>query len=81
MLEALGVKGRKWTECSDAVYAPLAADEVIGFLQQVSDSLAAGVKVLVYSGDKDWICNWRGGENWTRLVKYDGSEEFNKLEY
>ena len=44
-------------------------------------SLNAGIDVLVYSGDKDWICNWRGGENWTHLLDYAGKEEFNKLDY
>lgn len=39
------------------------------------------VEVLVYSGDKDWICNWRGGEAWTHDTKWKGKEEFNKQEY
>ena len=37
--------------------------------------------VLVYSGDKDWICNWRGGEAWTHRLDYAGKDEFNKLDY
>lgn len=27
-----------------------------------------GVKGLVYSGDKDFVCNWRGGEAWTDFL-------------
>lgn len=27
------------------------------------------VGVLAYSGDKDFICNWRGGEAWTNTLK------------
>jgi len=37
--------------------------------------------VLVYSGDKDFICNWRGGEAWTNAVEWSGEAEFNKVEY
>jgi len=36
---------------------------------------------LVYSGDKDWICNWRGGEAWTRHVKWEKSAEFGAKAY
>jgi cathepsin A (carboxypeptidase C) len=39
------------------------------------------VYVLVYSGDKDWICNWRGGEAWTHDTKWKGKEDFDKAEY
>lgn len=81
MIEKLGVKGRVWSECSDAVYAPLDDDEVRSLTKQVIESLDAGVQVLVYSGDKDWICNWRGGEEWTNLLDYKGKKEFNKQKY
>ena len=37
--------------------------------------------MLVYSGEKDYICNWRGGERWTNLVSYGGTDEFNKMDY
>ena len=37
--------------------------------------------MLVYSGDKDFICNWRGGEAWTNAVEWSGEAEFNKVEY
>ena len=26
-------------------------------------------KVLIYSGDKDFICNWKGGEAWVDEMK------------
>ena len=39
------------------------------------------IEVLVYSGDKDWICNWRGGEAWTHATKWAHKKEFNAQEY
>lgn len=39
------------------------------------------LEVLVYSGDKDWICNWRGGEAWTAATKWKHSHEFNEAKY
>lgn len=39
------------------------------------------LEVLVYSGDKDWICNWRGGEAWTSATKWQNKKEFNQQNY
>jgi len=36
---------------------------------------------LVYSGDKDFICNWRGGEAWTNAVEWTGKAGFNSADY
>ena len=36
---------------------------------QVEYLLEEEVKVLIYSGDKDFICNWMGGEMWTNALK------------
>jgi len=37
--------------------------------------------VLVYSGDKDFVCNWRGGEAWTTAVKWSGKSDFGSSQY
>ncbi len=43
--------------------------------------MSAGVPVLIYSGDQDYICNWRGGEAWTNALVYPQQEQFNKMNY
>jgi len=42
------------------------------------DTVNSGVPVLIYNGDKDFICNWRGGEAWTRAFIWDYQDDFNK---
>lgn len=68
VIEALGVKGRKWTECNMAVHIALLFDYIPSLSPKVQYLLDNGVKGLVYSGDKDFICNWRGGEAWTNAL-------------
>jgi len=64
-----------------AVHTALLGDWMLDLSSKVTDVLNAGVEVLVYSGDKDFICNWRGGEAWVHAVEWDGKEDFNKGEY
>jgi cathepsin A (carboxypeptidase C) len=45
---------------------------------KVTDILNHGTETLVYSGDKDFICNWRGGEAWTNAVDWTGKSEYTK---
>ena len=78
---ALGVGKRPWTSCDKLVHTFLLGDWVTNLQPNVIEALNADVKVLVYSGDKDWICNWRGGEAWTHKLDYAGKDEFNKLDY
>jgi len=78
----LGVEGRKWVECDQLVHTFLLGDWMTNLMPQVGWMLDnTDIEVLVYSGDKDWICNWRGGEAWTAATKWSGKEDFNTAEY
>eukprot|EP00892_Ulva_mutabilis_P009377 jgi/Ulvmu1/6811/UM031_0014.1 len=37
-----------------------------------SDMLADGVRVMIYAGDQDLICNWLGNRRWVDALKWDG---------
>lgn len=72
----LGVAGRSWTSCNMLVHTVLLGDWMVDFSAVVTYLLQSGVKGLVYSGDKDFVCNWRGGEAWTNALDWDHNEEF-----
>lgn len=80
--EVLGVSGRKWIECDQLVHTFLLGDWMHNLMPKVGWMLDnTDLEVLVYSGDKDWICNWRGGEAWTAATKWIGEKEFNEASY
>jgi cathepsin A (carboxypeptidase C) len=43
----------------------------------VADLLNAGIPVLIYAGDADYVCNWLGNKAWTLALEWSGSEAFN----
>jgi len=77
----LGVTGRKWKDCVTDVHMMLLGDWVVSMTTKVTSILAHGVDVLVYSGDKDFICNWRGGEAWTNAVEWPFQSQFQEAPY
>lgn len=78
----LGVPaGRSWEECNMVVHTALLGDWMTNLAPKVTDLLNAGTDVLVYSGDKDFICNWRGGEKWTNEVAWTGHDAYAKTAY
>ena len=80
--QVLGVSGRKWVECDNLVHTYLLGDWMTNLMPQVAEILdGTDMEVLVYSGDKDWICNWRGGEAWTLDTKWGSQEQFAAQDY
>jgi cathepsin A (carboxypeptidase C) len=77
----LGVPKRNWQECSKLVHTALLQDWMLSLAPKVTDILNSGLDVLVYSGDKDFICNWRGGEKWTNVLQWNGAADYNKQGY
>jgi cathepsin A (carboxypeptidase C) len=72
----LGVTGRYWVECDKLVHLALTGDWLNNLAAKMEAVLETGLSVLVYSGDKDFVCNWRGGEAWTNAVQWTGQTEF-----
>ena len=54
-----------WTECNQLVHFGLTMNYQYNYGYYLKELLNAGLPILIYSGDKDFICNWRGGEAWT----------------
>merc|ERR1719428_983455 len=67
----------KWSTCSRTAGLPLLLDRIFSFAQDLPPVLAAGVPVLVYSGELDLICNVDGGLKWTTEMEWPGKASFN----
>lgn len=39
--------------------------------------LEDGIRVLIYAGDVDFICNWIGNKAWTTQLNWSGKASFN----
>lgn len=38
------------------------------------------VRVMIYAGDLDLICNWLGNERWVDALEWEGQEEFKQVQ-
>ncbi|KAI0005255.1 carboxypeptidase C [Xylariaceae sp. FL0662B] len=83
VLGALGVPvnfSKQSLAASQAIQGSL--DVVRGdYLEAISDLLDNGVKVHLLYGDRDYSCNWVGGEATSLAVPYRHSAEFAKAGY
>ncbi|KAF7302811.1 Carboxypeptidase [Mycena kentingensis (nom. inval.)] len=77
--ETLGVERTNYTSCSPKVMADfgwLQHDLMHGSTEYVAGLLERGVRVLIYAGSYDFICNWLANERWTRELEWSGREAF-----
>jgi carboxypeptidase C (cathepsin A) len=51
------------------------------FTQDLEMLLNEGVRVALYYGDADYICNWFGGEAVSLAINYTHASEFRKAGY
>merc|ERR1712194_447811 len=72
----LGAKGT-WKSCNMMVNAFFRGDYMVNFHEKIPPMLADGIKVLVYAGDVDYICNWLGNKAWTLKLDWQGKAAFN----
>lgn len=58
--EALGVDNRKFVSCSPLVYEAMIADWMRNLEVGIPELIEDGIKLLIYAGEYDLICNWLG---------------------
>ncbi|GAB9466229.1 Serine protease family s10 [Globisporangium polare] len=73
---------KRWEECTPEVGAGFMADTVQPFDRYVADLLdhSSDVRVLVYAGDADLVCNWSGSLAWMLALDWQHKREFNEAE-
>ena len=69
--EYLGVN-RDWADCNRGVALAfeLSGDWMQSFQTALPEQLAAGIEVLIYAGDQDYICNWLGNLAWANAMPW-----------
>ncbi|KAJ3217562.1 hypothetical protein HDU67_007634 [Dinochytrium kinnereticum] len=75
----LGVD-RSYTGCNMQVNQKffMAGDWMRPYVNLIPGILEEGVKILIYAGDSDYICNWMGNQAWTLALEWEGKEGFNE---
>jgi cathepsin A (carboxypeptidase C) len=73
----LGVH-KRWQSCDMAVNLQFVFDFMRDYDQMLPELLEDGIRVLIYVGDQDFICNWIGNKHWVTNLEWSGKEGFNK---
>ena len=79
--DALGSDVHNYTGCSDDVFSGFAftGDEAKPFHQFIAELLDRDIPVLIYAGDKDFICNWLGNHAWTDRLEWRDHETYEEI--
>ncbi|OMP02416.1 Peptidase S10, serine carboxypeptidase [Corchorus olitorius] len=74
--DALGVGEIEFVSCSSVVYEAMILDWMKNLEVGIPALLEDGIKVLIYAGEYDLICNWLGNSKWVHAMKWSGQKEF-----
>ena len=66
-----------WEDCNKEVTFGMIGDELRHYQQDIPQQLAAGIRVQIYAGDQDYICNWLGNKAWALDMTWPGQGAFN----
>ncbi|KAK1409627.1 hypothetical protein QVD17_36155 [Tagetes erecta] len=74
--DALGVGDIDFVSCSPVVYQAMIMDWMRNLEAGIPHLLEDGIKLLVYAGEYDLICNWLGNSRWVHAMEWSGQKEF-----
>ncbi|KAL1191043.1 Serine carboxypeptidase-like 51 [Cardamine amara subsp. amara] len=73
-------KDLRWGNNSGDVFTAMEGDFMRPTIEGVDELLAKGIDVTIYNGQLDVICSTSGTEAWVRKLKWEGIEEYKKIE-
>ena len=63
--------------CSGKVHEDMMADWMRNLEPTIPPMLEGGLRVMIYAGENDFICNWLGNHRWVKAMEWSGSARFN----
>lgn len=81
--KALGTLNKKYKVCNDSVGNSFSSygDSPRDYSQSLGKLLGKNIPVLIYAGDKDFICNWLGNMAVAKAIEWDDKDKFNKVSF
>ncbi|KAJ8653661.1 hypothetical protein O0I10_010699 [Lichtheimia ornata] len=77
VMSAIGAQVQKYTNCNDGFGSQFSAhDWMRPYVDEIAPLLEDGIRILIYAGDADFICNWMGNKAWVIELPWSGHEEF-----
>ncbi|KAI9485975.1 MAG: Alpha/Beta hydrolase protein [Benjaminiella poitrasii] len=76
--EEVGAETKEYESCNMQINFrfQMAGDWMRPYVQEVPQLLEDDVRILIYAGDADFICNWMGNKAWTLELPWSGHKEF-----
>merc|ERR1719221_2358388 len=71
---------KKWASCNMGVNQAFQRDFMKNYHTKIPDLLKDGIRVMIYAGDVDFICNWLGNKHWTLALEWPHKADFNAAE-
>ncbi|GME84983.1 unnamed protein product [Ambrosiozyma monospora] len=83
VMDLLGAEVDSYVGCDETVFRNFIfnGDESKPFQQYIAEILEQNVPVLLYAGDKDYICNWLGNLAWSQALEWSQAESFQGAEF
>ncbi|PIN07302.1 Serine carboxypeptidases (lysosomal cathepsin A) [Handroanthus impetiginosus] len=74
--KAVGVRDIKFVSCSSVVHNAMTRDLMKNYGVHIPALLQEGLKLFIYAGEYDLICNWLGNLRWLTAMKWSGQKNF-----
>jgi cathepsin A (carboxypeptidase C) len=70
-------KSAEWQSCNTVVDVMFMKDWMRNYQQVLVPMMEDNIRVMIYAGDVDFICNWIGNKAWTLNLPWSGKSKFN----